>query len=79
MFLVIGAETRRERYAQRHWARALVANCPDPDAAWEAWMRRDDLVQERIVAEAFATGYDVFAADTADGLAEARLFALAHS
>lgn len=75
MFLVIGVEMRRERYAQRHWARALVANCPDPDAAWEAWMRRDDLVQERIVVEAAEHGYPVFEVDVPDGLAAARAHA----
>jgi len=71
VFLVVSPVTRRERYARRQWARELVAGCADPDAAFEAWMRRDDLVQERIVSEAAVHGFRVFDADAPDRLAAA--------
>jgi hypothetical protein len=56
-FLFITPAERRRRYSARQWAREHVAGCADPDAAFEAWMRRDDLVEERIRSEAIAAGY----------------------
>lgn len=71
IFLAIAPAARRERYRSREWARELIAECPDPHAAFEAWMLRDDLTGERICAEARANGYAVVDVDTAAGLAAA--------
>lgn len=77
LFLIISPDVRRERYAQRAWALDLVGECADPAAAFEAWMRRDDLAEQRIAAEARRMGYRTFAVDESDNLEAATAFALA--
>lgn len=72
VFLVVSPATRRERYAGRQWARELVAGCANPDVAFEAWMRRDDLVQERIASEAAVYGFPVVDVSDPDRLAAAQ-------
>lgn len=71
VFLIVPPRVRRERYAARQWASDIVAACPDPAVAMEAWMLRDDLVQARIVTDARACGYSVFDATDSRDLAAA--------
>jgi len=75
LFLLISPSLRRERYAQRAWARELVAGCAEPTAAFEAWMSRDDATEERIATEAARFGYRTFAADDPAELDAAMAFA----
>lgn len=42
---------QREHYAQRQWARAIVEQCDDPNAALRNWMERDIRFAEWIEAE----------------------------
>ena len=72
VFLTVEPAARRARYASRGWARELVADCADPAAAMEAWMLRDDIVQERIAREAIASGYGVFDTNNAQDVTHAR-------
>lgn len=77
LFLLISPHVRRERYSQRDWAVDLVAECADPAAAFEAWMRRDDLTEWRIAAEATKFGFRTFSVDDPAQLEAATAFALA--
>ena len=53
VFLVATADFRRRTYRGRGaFVAELLAQCADPDAAFERWMARDDLVAERIVETA---------------------------
>ncbi|GAA2095719.1 hypothetical protein GCM10009841_07030 [Microlunatus panaciterrae] len=48
---------QRRHYGQREWARRLVADTPDPAAAFESWMRRDAVFARAIAEQAARTGY----------------------
>jgi hypothetical protein len=63
-FLVSTAEFRRQAYCQRGpFVAELLAQCPDPEAAFARWMARDDLVAARIVDEARREGLPVLNVD----------------
>lgn len=53
LWLVATPEFRRSRYPQRGpWVAELLAGCPDPDAAFERWMARDDRMSSTLIEEA---------------------------
>jgi hypothetical protein len=63
-FLVSTAEFRRRAYCRRGpFVAELLAQCPDPEAAFARWMARDDLVAQRIVDEARQEGLPLLNVD----------------
>jgi len=63
-FLVSTADFRRSVYCRRGPLVAeLLAQCPDPEAAFVRWMARDDLVAARISDEARREGLTVVSVD----------------
>jgi hypothetical protein len=51
-WLVPAPAFQRAHYAQRSWARELVARTRDPAAAFEGWMRRDETSARLVQAQA---------------------------
>jgi len=65
-FINVTTETRGTRWRnQRTDERKEYLGCyEDPDAAWETWMKRDEILAERIAAEARQLGMLVVTADS---------------
>lgn len=57
-FLVADPVWRREIYPRRgDFVRELLSRCPDPEAAFERWMERDDRVALHVAREAERRGF----------------------
>lgn len=57
-FLIADPLWRRAAYPRRgEWVRDLLARHPDPDAAFERWMERDDRVALHVAREAERRGF----------------------
>lgn len=54
---------QRENYARRPWIGQFLADCQDPDAAFDNWMRRDALFAREVLREAEALGYPTLIVD----------------
>ena len=51
IWVIPTAEFQREHYAARAWAREIVEQCDNPEAAFHNWMQRDIRFAEWIEAE----------------------------
>lgn len=68
-FLVSTVEFRRQAYCRRGpFVAELLAQCPDPEAAFARWMTRDDLVATRIGEMARLEGLTVVSVDGTESL-----------
>lgn len=56
-YLIPSAEFQYAHYWQRPWVRSLLAQCPDPEAAFAHWMARDQLFAAGVAAQARQFGY----------------------
>jgi hypothetical protein len=56
-YLVPSAEFQRTQYRQRPWIQPLLAQCPDPEAAFTHWMARETLFATEVIAQARQLGY----------------------
>lgn len=65
---------RRAQYAKRSWIDEYLDSVSDKDAAFQNWMRRDDLLSETALADARRFGYPVYVVDGAEGLQETAAF-----
>ena len=63
-WLVPSTAFQRAHYARREWAALLVAGLPDPDRAFENWMRRDEVYARWVRAQARRFGYPVYVVDS---------------
>lgn len=63
VWLVPTEAAQRERYARRPWAAGLLRAAPDPDGAWDRWMRRDTATAEHVRQQAQARGLPVVVSD----------------
>jgi 2-phosphoglycerate kinase len=62
-FLVPTQEFQRGHYEQRPWIQSILAECDDPDLAFQSWMMRDHLFGQEIARQALAFGYPVVVVD----------------
>ena len=56
IWIVPTSSFQKEHYSKREWARTIVEQCDDPEAAFQNWMERDIRFAEWIEAEAGALG-----------------------
>jgi hypothetical protein len=54
---------QREQYARRDWRHEVLADCIDPEAAWQHWMARDAGFARAVAADAARLGYRVLTTD----------------
>jgi hypothetical protein len=59
-WLVPSAAFQRAHYTRRDWAASLVAGLPEPDRAFENWMRRDQVYARWVRAQARRHGYPAY-------------------
>ena len=70
IFLVPMPAFQRRVYARREWRHALLAECRDPEQAWENWMERDVQFGRWMRARAHARGLAVLTVDGAKSVEE---------
>jgi hypothetical protein len=71
LWLIATPEFRRRKYPDRGaWVREMTAEMDDPEAAFERWMARDDLLAERRAEQAAALGLNVLTVDGSLAIAE---------
>ena len=63
IWLVPTPDFQRAHYSERDWARAIVAQCSNPDVAFHNWMERDNRFAKWIEAEARALSLSVLSVD----------------
>jgi hypothetical protein len=63
IWLVPTPSFQRRWYAAREWVTPYLSGYPDPAAAFESWMRRDELFAEHVRVTATAAGYRVMVVD----------------
>jgi len=54
IWMIPSADFQREHYSKRQWAREVVGQCKNPEAAFGNWMERDARFAEWVEAEASA-------------------------
>jgi 2-phosphoglycerate kinase len=54
IWMIPSADFQREHYSRRQWARGVVGQCKNPEAAFDNWMERDARFAEWVEAEASA-------------------------
>lgn len=69
---------QRAAYARRSWRQELLAQCSDPQRAWENWMARDAQFGEVVTAQARAAGLSVLIVDGQRTLQENALAVAVH-
>jgi hypothetical protein len=71
LWLIATPGFRRSTYPPRGgFVRDLLASCPDPQAAFDRWMERDDLVARHLEEEARRLGRQVLTVDGERGIEE---------
>ena len=65
---------RRAQYAQRPWIGQFLDGVSDKEAAFENWMRRDDLFSEAVLADARRLGYPSYVVDGEKGIEDTSAF-----
>ena len=63
LWMVASADFQKMYYSKRQWARAVVGQCADPEAAFGNWMGRDARFAEWVRAEASALHLQVLEVD----------------
>ncbi len=63
VWMVPTPEFQRYHYAQRPWARRLLAGLPEAAGAFETWMQRDSQFAADVSAQAREFGYRVWTID----------------
>lgn len=63
IFFIPSGEFQRTTYAHRPWRQDILAQCRDPDQAWENWMARDELLGAYVAAKARAASLAVLPVD----------------
>lgn len=59
IWMIPSADFHREHYSKRQWARVVVEQCKNPEAAFGNWMERDARFAEWVEAEASALNLQV--------------------
>lgn len=70
IFVIPSAAFQRETYAQRSWRDMLLAQCRDPEKAWENWMARDEQFGEYTAAMARTASLPLLHVDGSQSLEE---------
>jgi 2-phosphoglycerate kinase len=78
IFLIPTSAFQRATYAQRPWRQELLAQCADPQQAWENWMERDEQFGEVVAAQARAASLPVLIVDGQRTLQENALAVATH-
>ncbi len=65
IWIVPTTEFQRQHYGQRAWVNGILAQCDDPQVAFDNWMNRDADFAKWVNVEATKLGYSVL---TVDGL-----------
>ncbi len=63
VWVVPTPEFQRRHYRAREWVAPYLAQCPDPELAFENWMRRDVLFARHVERQAAALGGTVLVVD----------------
>ncbi|MEV4755831.1 hypothetical protein AB0J86_12065 [Micromonospora sp. NPDC049559] len=63
VWIVPTGEFQRRHYRRRRWAWELLASLPEPEWAFDRWMRRDELFASRVAEQARDLGYPVIVVD----------------
>jgi hypothetical protein len=69
---------QRKHYAQREFIQHILAQCRDPQTAWDNWMGRDEQFGRRVAAAAAQRGYTAAWIDGQRSLEELTALAAAH-
>lgn len=70
IFVIPSGAFQRGTYARRPWRHDLLAQCSDPEQAWENWMARDEQFGEYVAAEARTASLGVLHVDGSQTVAE---------
>ena len=70
IWVIPTAEFQREHYSARAWARGIVAQCDNPEVAFDNWMQRDIRFAKWIEAEAGALDLRLLKIDGSRTIAE---------
>ncbi len=63
-------EFQRREYARRDWVQGILAQCSQPDEAWESWMGRDAQYARVVARQAERLGYAVLKVDESRSIEE---------
>ena len=63
MWIIPTADFQRVHYSEREWAREIVGQCNDPEAAFHNWMERDIRFADWVEAEATALNLAILRVD----------------
>src|SRR5438105_2762581 len=63
IWLISSADFQRAQYSEREWASTIVAQCSDPETAFDNWMERDIRFAEWVEAEATALNLTMLKVD----------------
>jgi hypothetical protein len=69
---------QRQYYSQRGFVQEILAQCRDPQAAWDNWMLRDEQFGCQVAAAAEQRGYEVVRVDGSRPTAELTALVAAH-
>jgi hypothetical protein len=63
IWIVPTPEFQRENYARREWVPGILADCDDPDQAWNNWMDRDAGFATHVTEQACSRGRTIITVD----------------
>ncbi len=78
IWLIPSADFQIAHYSERVWARDIVSQCNDPEAAFHNWMERDIRFAEWVEAEAIALNLAILRVDGKQTLQENAISVGAH-
>lgn len=67
-------EFRKAQYAKRTWIDQYLDGVSDKDAAFQNWMRRDDIFSKAVLADARRLGYPTYVVDGTANVEETAVF-----
>jgi 2-phosphoglycerate kinase len=73
VFMVPTWEFQLTHYSRRSWIQEILAECSQPQLAFENWMRRDQLFGREVLHQATVHGYPTVVVDGSQGI-ESRLY-----
>ncbi len=77
-YLVPERDFQIAHYAQRPWIESILAQCTDPQAAFENWMERDHLFGAEVIDQAGRFGYPWMVVDGSLGIPDIYKIICAH-
>jgi len=78
LWFVPAPSFQRRHYSQRGFIKEILAQCRDPQQAWDNWMQRDEQFGHTVAADAANLGYTVERIDGQRSLEELTALVAAH-